>query len=265
MDYYSVLGIAKTATPNEIKKAYRKLASQYHPDKGGDTAKFQQIQEAYAVLSDPEKRAQYDNPMPKFNQNFSPDFNMGGGMRFEDIFGDFFNQAFNNRNRQNRQILRTQINVNLKDAYEGSNHILKIQTPDGNKVIDIKIPKGVNQGDQLRYDDILPNTTLLVMFNILPDLHFERRGIDLFTNKSIDVLDLIVGCKFEFNTISGKTVEVKIPSKTQPHMQIKIQGHGMPIMNSDLYGDQYLLLKPYIPDSIDETIIDSILKSKATK
>ena len=92
MDHYQTLGVAKNATPDEIKKAYRKLASQHHPDRGGDTARFQTIQAAYDTLSDPQKRAQYDNPPPQFN-GFNPqqngfDFHFGSG--FPDIFGQFF-------------------------------------------------------------------------------------------------------------------------------------------------------------------------------
>lgn len=259
MDHYAVLGVDKSATPDEIKKAYRKQASQHHPDKGGDTAKFQQIQEAYAVLSDPEKKASYDNPQPQgFNRNFS--WNVDG-VDINDIFGQMFG-ATNPGMRNQRQMMRTQINVSLIDAYNGANQILKLNTQQGLKVIDIKVPPGVNQGDQIRYDNIIPGYTLVVVFNVLPDLRFERKAQDLYCNQSISVLDLIVGTSFEFITISGKKVQVKIPPKTQPYMQMKLAGHGMPIFNTTNYGDQLILLKPYIPDNIDDTIVDSILRNR---
>lgn len=262
MDHYQTLGLAKNASPDEIKKAYRKLASQNHPDKGGDTAKFQNIQTAYDTLSDPNKRQQYDNPMPQGMPGFPPGFQFhAGGMDINDIFGQMFGQA--NPFTQNRQqVLRTQVNVALMDAYRGGSHVLKIQTPNGVKVIDIDIPKGVNDGTQLRYDNILEGASLIVEFRLLNDLKFERRGKDLLCNHSISVLDLIVGTAFEFVTISSKVLEVTIPPKTQPFMQLKLSGQGMPIQGSPLFGDQIILLKPFMPDIIPTEITESILRSK---
>lgn len=262
MDHYQTLGVGKNSSPDEIKKAYRRLASQNHPDKGGDTATFQRIEEAYRTLSDPDKRQQYDNPMPQGMPGFPPGFQFHtGGMDINDIFGQMFGQG--NPFTQNRpQMLRTQINVPLMDAYKGGSHVLKIQTPAGVKVIDIDIPKGVNDGAQLRYDKILDGASLIVEFRVLSDLKFERRGKDLYCNHSISVLDLIVGTNFEFVTISGKTLEVTIPPKTQPFMQLKLSGQGMPIQGSSTYGDQIILLKPFMPDVIDEQIINAIYQSK---
>jgi DnaJ-class molecular chaperone len=160
-------------------------------------------------------------------------------------------------------MLRTQINVPLMDAYKGGSHVLQIQTPAGVKVIDIDIPKGVNDGTQLRYDKILEGASLIVEFRVLNDLKFERRGKDLYCNHSISVLDLIVGTAFEFITISGKTLEVTVPPKTQPLMQLKLHGQGMPVQGSPTFGDQIILLKPFMPDTIDTEITESILRSKS--
>lgn len=263
MDHYATLGVPKNATPDDIKKAFRKLASQHHPDKGGDTAAFQKIQEAYAVLGDPEKRQQYDNPQP---QGFPGGFNvhMGGmpGMDINDIFSQMFGQQ-SPFNRPQRQVFRTHINVSLLDAYKGTNHILQLQTQNGQKIVDIKIPPGIKSGDQMRYDNVLDSGTLLVEFNVLPDLKFDRKNHDLYSNQSISVLDLIVGTNFQFTTISGTTVEVKVKPKTQPYLQLKLPGHGMPIVNTGRFGDQLILLKPYIPDNISNDIIQSILRNRS--
>jgi len=258
MDHYATLGVAKNATSDEIKKAYRKLASQHHPDKGGDTNKFQEIQTAYDTLSDPQKRSMYDNPQP---QGFPGGFRMNvNGLDINDIFGQMFNQNFGQRPQ--RQVYRTQVIVSLLEAYNGTNKILELNTNSEKKIIDIKVPKGVNSGDQLRYDNVLDSASLMIEFNVMPDLRFERRGQDLFCNHSIDVFDLIVGTNLEFTTISGKKLAVTIKPKTQPYMQVKLAGQGMPIPNSNMFGDQYILLKPFIPDNINSEIVDTILRNR---
>lgn len=271
MDYYATLGVAKTATPEEIKKAYRRLASQHHPDKGGDTAMFQKIEEAYRTLSDPQKRQQYDNPntgFKEFNFNaggFDPGM-FSGDMDPRDIFAHIFGQRAGNpfgQQRNQRQLFRTQMAISLGDAYLGTSQIIKIQTPTGQKVINIDIPKGIQTGAQIKYDTVLDNGTLIVEFHIQPHLKFERKGDDLYCNQKVSVLDLIVGTTVNFVTISGKEFEVKIPPKTQPFMQLKINGQGMPIQGTNQYGDQILLLKPFIPDIIDDEITQSILRSKS--
>lgn len=276
MDYYTTLGVGKNASPDEIKKAYRKMAAQHHPDKGGDTAKFQEIQKAYETLSDPQKKQQYDNPNP-----FGPNgpggmpggfhFNFGGGgpggfgfhaqgFDINDLFGQMFGQQ--NPFQQRQQIFKTQISITLEEAYSGTSQVLKLQTPQGNKVVNIDIPKGIQNGQQLRFDNLIEGGQLIIEFRIAQHLRFERRQDDLYVNHQISVLDLIAGNKFDFKTISGKVLEVEVKPNTQPFMQLKIPGEGMPIMNSDRYGDQYILIKPYIPDNIDKSIIDSILKSR---
>lgn len=260
MDYYQILGVGRDANPDEIKKAYRKLASIHHPDKGGDTAKFQQIQQAYDILSDPQKRQQHDQPQRGFNQDgFNFGFSMNGNP-FEDFVSSFFRQA--HAQQQRRQIYRTVVTIELEQAYFGNTQTLKIQTPQEIKTIEVNVPKGVQHGSQLRLENIIKDGTLLVEFNINKHLKFDRVGDDLVSNISISVLDLIVGSTIEFVTLGGKTLEVNIPSKTQPHMHIRMAGQGMPIYNSNAYGDQILLLKPYIPDNIDESIINSILSTK---
>jgi DnaJ-class molecular chaperone len=135
--------------------------------------------------------------------------------------------------------------------------VLQLSTPAGIKVINITIPPGIETGDSVRYDDIIENAILLVQFVILPDLRFERRGNDLYSNYSISVLDLIVGTKFKFTTIDQRILEVKVTPKTQPYMQLKIPKTGMPDKRGG-HGDQFVLLKPYIPDNISHEIITAI-------
>ena len=267
MDHYQTLGVAKNATPDEIKKAYRKLASQHHPDKGGDTAMFQKIEEAYRILSDPQKRQEYDSPNPFSGRNGFPE---GFGSMFTDNMDprDIFSHIFGQNHspfgqRAGQQVFRTQVSITLEDAYYGKSQVLRIQTPTGSNMINIDIPRGVKEHSQMKYDHVIPNATLLVEFRITPSLKFERKGNDLYCNQPISVLDLIVGTKIDFTTLSGKTFEVTVPAKTQPYMQLKIAGQGMPLLGTNLYGDQILLLKPFIPDNINDDITQSILRSKS--
>jgi DnaJ-class molecular chaperone len=263
MDHYATLGVNKNATPDDIKKAYRKLASKHHPDKGGDTSMFQKIEEAYRVLSNPEQRQHYDNPAPHgfhFGQG-APEgfpFNSGG---FADIF-NMFQQHQNRQQRPQPQVFRTSVQVTLQQVYFGEEQTLKLQTPTNTHLLKIQIPKGIQNGNQIKIDNVIDGASLMVEFRIQPDLKFDRKHHDLVCNHPISVLDLITGTTFEFTTISGKTFEVSIKPKTQPYVQLKIAGQGMPVYGTDQYGDQIILLKPFVPDIIDEQIVTSILQSK---
>ena len=269
MDHYNTLGVPRSATQEEIKKSYRKLAMQHHPDRGGDQNKFQEIQTAYDTLSDPGKRASYDNPAPQhpfggFSQHpggFS--FNVNG-FDLNDLFGSAFGQQRPNPFQQQqpqRQIFRTRINVSLIDVHNGSDQVLQLGTPNGIKTINIKIPPGIHSGASIRYENLIDDGSLIIEFIVLPDLTFTREGDNLYSNIPISVLDLIVGTKIEFTTIAGNTLQVSIPPNTQPYQQIKLGRHGMPSENGGK-GDQILLLKPYIPANIDAEIIDAIKRNQ---
>ena len=263
MDHYSTLGVGKNATPDDIKKAYRKLASKHHPDKGGDTATFQKIQTAYDTLVDPNKRQQYENPMP---QGFPQQGGMPPG--FEHIFGQMFGGGnpfdpfAQHRQQPQQQVFRTTINISLEQAYYGGEQILKLQTPTNVHAITIQIPKGIQNGNQMRIDKVMDGASLVVDFKVENHLKYDRQGNDLICNHPISVLDLIIGTSFEFVTLSGKTLEVTVKPKTQPYIQLKLAGQGMPIHNTTRYGDQIILLKSFMPDTIDEQVINSINQQK---
>jgi molecular chaperone DnaJ len=266
MDHYQTLGVAKNATQDDIKKAYRRMAGIHHPDKGGDTAQFQKIQEAYETLSDPQKKQQYDNPNP-FGHGGGHMGGFPGGFQFHmngfnmgDIFGQMFGQQPGHGFRPQMPSYRTAVQVSLEDVYRGGEQSFQFQTQNGIQAVKIQIPRGVEDGATMRYDNLIKDAILLVEFRILPHAKYERQGPHLYSVHEVDVFDLIVGGSFKFNVISGKTMDVTIPAKTQPGAKLRLAGEGLPV-NSN-FGDQYILLKPYIPDTIDSAITDSILRIK---
>lgn len=263
MNYYDILGVPRDASQEDIKRAFRKLAMQHHPDKGGDASEFQKINEAYNTLGDVDKRFQYDNPSARQNTfnghpgGFSFD---GGAFNFDTMFAEIFGRR---PSQTHQQIFRTRISVSLQDAYNGADHTFQLSTSTGVKVINVKVPQGVHTGNQIRYDNVLDNGTLIVEFYVMPDLKFDRNGNDLYCNMPVSVLDLIVGSKVQFTTMAGKNIEISIPPNTQPTHQIRMQGLGMPINGMPgVYGDQILLIKPYIPDNIHTDIIETIKRNQ---
>jgi DnaJ-class molecular chaperone len=258
-DYYSTLGISKDASPDDIKRAYRKLASQHHPDKGGDKEKFQEIQAAYATLSDTEKRAQYDNPQPQFGGGFPPGFEdifsaFGNGHPFGDIFG-------RRQQPQRNKTLNIQTRISLEEAYHGKELIASVTLPSGrDQLIEIKIPAGIHDNTTLRLaglgDDTfqnIPRGDIQLTIGIHPHMTFQRQGDDLIRNIEISCIDAMVGKSIEVDTIDGRTLEVKINAGTQPENIIAAQGYGMPNVNDTRFKGRMLLnVKMTVPPINDE-------------
>jgi len=268
-DYYSILGVSRDADEDEIKKAYRRLAAKHHPDRGGSKEEFQRIEEAYRILSDPVQRQQHDQPQGGnpfgggFPGGFHFNFGPGG---FDDLFGQMFRgHPGAHPGGRTSQVYRTTVFVTLEQVYTGGSQPLRFQTHSGSHAVKIDIPRGVQDGMQLRYDNLIPDGSLIVEFRTHQHLKFERHGNDLHLNQKISVLDLIVGTTVEFTGLDGKTLSVKIPPKTQPTAALKIGGAGLPIINSPLYGDAYINIKAFVPDDISPTIVSAIQQSKGSK
>jgi molecular chaperone DnaJ len=264
MDHYNTLGVNKNATPDEIKQAYRKLANKHHPDKGGDTSYFQKIQEAYETLGDPNKRQEYDTPMP---QGFNGGFGMHGfpgGFSFHtgpmDI-NDIFGQMFGGHHHRQQTTYRTAVWVTLEQVYSGDEQVLNLQTQTGPQTVKVDIPKGIDNGATLRYENLIPNAILLIDFRIHNHPKFERRGLDLYSSADISILDLIVGTEIEFTTISGKKFKVSVKPQTHPNTTLKISGQGLE--QNHTVGDQFIVINPIMPAIIDESITNSILQSRS--
>lgn len=259
-DLYSILGVNRNSSQDEIKQAYRKLAAKHHPDReGGDTKKFQEIQHAYDVLSDPRRKQEYDTPKQAFGGGPAGFHFHAQGFDFQDIFNQFFGQQ---AAAARSHVYRTTVMVTLEQVYNGGEHILHVQTPQHNQVIKIDIPKGIQDGAQIRYDRLISDAQLIVEFRVHKHLIWERRNQDLILNHSISVLDLIAGTEIEVTTISGTVIVVTVDPCTNPNANLKIAGHGLPIPGTNQYGDLFISMRPTMPQDINPEIISAIVRSR---
>lgn len=256
MNYYDTLGVLKTSTPEEIKKAYRKLAAQYHPDKeGGDTEKFQEIQKAYETLSDPQKRAAYDNPQPQF-QNFHP----GAGFDFDSIF-NMFGTQFQQQHRPRKQQLRVTLWITLADVAQGGKRTVSIGTGHGVSAVEIEIPLGINDGDTVQYPNLAPGSgDLIITYKVHPNPVWTRIGNDLTCEHSVSIWDCIIGGKTNIRDVLGHQYTLNIPSRTQPGSVLRLRGKGL--TNKGNAGDLLVKIQARIPDQIDPELISLIEKSQ---
>jgi DnaJ-class molecular chaperone len=238
-NYYEILGVDKTASSDEIKKAYRKLAAIHHPDRaGGDTAKFQELQAAYDTLSNPEKRQQYDQAgQQKSGHNVHPDdfFRNFGFGQFTDIH-DFFHQVHRAQNqpRKNRD-LKIKIAINLAETLEETEKTISVKTTQNTRdTVVVKIPPGITAGSVIKYPGLgdnffesLPRGDLYVYIDILQHQDFQVQGLDLETTIKINCFEAIIGCEKQLKNLEGKLISVKIPSGTQPGSVLLLRNQGL--------------------------------------
>jgi len=259
-DYYSILNVDKTASADDIKKSYRRLASQHHPDRGGDTAKFQEIQEAYSVLSDPAKRQQYDNP------GMRSGFHNAAGFDFDSIFDAF---GINIRQNTRRGAARISLWISLSDVCLGGPRLIALQF--GNQVtnIEIQVPPGVGDGDSVRYPGIAPDgNDLVVVFRVHPDSQWQREGNDLLTERTVDIWDLIMGCEMPLTDIQENQLLLTVPAGTQPGSTLRLRSRGLPPRQlpgdraNRAPGDLLIRIQTRIPMPVDSDLLEAIRKSR---
>jgi len=253
-NYYDTLGVAETASDAEIKKAFRKLASTHHPDKGGDQTKFQEINEAYDILKSTEKRNEYDTMRKygnsRYGQGENFNFNMNDFFN-EDTFNDFFTgfsfgpggkgqtRVYTRRPRANRSV-NVRLSVSIKEVMNNIDKTLSLKLPSGrDEIVQVKIPAGCQNGATFKYkglgddtDSKLPRGDLLVNVSVLDCDGYARKGNDVWTEKTINCFEAIRGCEFQLKTLEDKTLKVRVPAGTQPGTVINLKGQGMPIHNS---------------------------------
>ena len=266
MDYYSILGLSKNANQDEIKKAYRSLAMKHHPDRGGDSTTLQKINEAYATLKDPQKRAAYDNPQPQFNSqgfNFNnTDFN------FEDIFGQAFGGA-GRRQRRNKDITIV-LNLQLEDIITGKQLASRYRLYSGRIAeANIDIPPGIDHGSGIRFEGLgddsithLPKGDLIVRVKIKRHPVWDKQGRDLYTAYKISAFDCILGTSVQVDTLEGKRLQINIPQGTQPGTTFSIPGHGLPDVRTGTRGNAFIKINTVIPKIEDSDILDKIKEIK---
>ncbi len=264
-DYYESLGISKSATPEEIKRAYRKLALQYHPDRNKTKeaeAKFKEVTKAYEVLSDPQKRQTYDQlGHQAFEQgaqgggpfggtqggHYGPftytyttsgggqDFDFGGFSDPFEIFEQFFGggSPFGARSRQRQAYSLT---IDFMEAVNGTEKSVNIN----GKTQKIKIPAGVDEGSQIRFNDYD------VIISVKGDNKFKREGYDIIAEEEISFTKAALGSELEVDTVQG-VITIKVPAGTQPGTVIRLRGKGVSHLRGSGKGDHYVRIKITVP------------------
>lgn len=271
MDYYSILGVSRNASTQEIKKAYRKLAMQHHPDRGGDPNTFQQISNAYDILSDPQKKQRYDMGVdPEQSQNYRQNpFNFQFGdvpPGFEDVFSTF---GFSRQQQQRNKNVSINLQITLEDVIFGKDFDAEIAMPRGNKkIVNVSIPAGIHHGQQIKYngmgDDSFqdrPAGDLIINIQVKPHHSFLREGDNLIIKKEISCWDAILGSKISVNTIDNRILNINIPKGTQPDTVFSCKNEGVPNIKTGKKGS--LLVKvgvkiPKIQDHNKIKIIESL-------
>lgn len=279
IDYYKVLGVESNATPDEIKKAYRKLTKRYHPDlhPNDPTAKerFQEINEANEVLSDPEKRRRYDEYGENWRHadeyeaqrrqygNSSGGYDFGGFSGFGDFsgnagnssgFSDFFEQLFGaggfRTRKRNGEDIQAAITLSLRDAAVAHKQTFSI----GGEEVRISLPAGIADGQKIRLKGRgAPSPSggergdLYITFRIEPDKEFTRKDDDLYTTATTDLYTLLLGGEIILPTLSG-SVKVNVRPGTQPDSKLRLRGKGFPVYKQEgKQGDLIVTFKLLLP------------------
>ena len=286
-DYYKILGVSRSANEQEIKRAYRELAKKHHPDynPGNKQAeeKFKEINEAYEVLSDAQKRGRYDQLGESYTQwqqrggapgsfNWADWMNQGsaggGGQRvnvgnLNDLFGGDFSEFFSSifggmpdsaprraggHSRGGAAPAYEQpVNISFQEAFQGTQRILQVN----NHRLEVKIPAGADTGTKVRVKAPLgennQETLIYLVVDVTPDVRFERKGTDLYTDVSIDLYTAVLGGQVNVPTPSGDVV-LTIPAGTQPGQAFRLAGRGMPALrNPQSMGDLFARIKVQLP------------------
>jgi curved DNA-binding protein len=266
MDYYKVLGLSLGASEEEVKKAYRKLASKHHPDKGGDTAKFQEIQAAYEAITSGKADKHSSYQFHDFGSNGFQDlhemFNMGrraGGRNW--TFNSGWEEDISNPD------VNISIPCTLEEAHTGFTKTVEFTLPEGaEKRIDVTFPPGSNKEIKIRYTGdggrLMPQKPpgdLYVKLNIQPHNIWAVDRANLYATIRVNAWQAMFGTTVEITDISGTTIEVAVPSGSQPGSQLRLKGRGLNIRGSTERGNAFLTIEVVIPKLDPEDRTKTIL------
>jgi DnaJ-class molecular chaperone len=271
MSHYDTLGVNKDATQDEIKKAYRKLASKHHPDKGGDTVKFQEIQTAYDVLSDEAKRQMYDsgqNGGHQHNWN-SQNLNQHDLNEIFKNFGFGFDPFMHHGHNRRNKDLKVHLSIPLESTLAAQTKTISVQTTSGHReTVEVEIPRGIANDTNIKYPNLgdnlfntLPRGDLYVSINVAPHAEFTINNLDLYRRYNVNSLLAITGGDFSVVGLDGTTFKLTLPAGTQNGTKFRIPQHGLYQLRSETRGDFYIEAilstpKNLTPDQIE--IIRSI-------
>ena len=270
-DYYQTLGVQPTATADEIKKAYRSLAMKHHPDRGGDQAKFKDISVAYETLSDPQKKAEYDQ-MRSGGGHTQFHFHSGDFQDLASMFGaggfDPFggaNPFFGRRTHRNRD-LNIQCQITLLDSFTGKQFEAQYNLPSGKpQTVVINIPAGIGHGETIRYqglgDDSIPGVprgNLNVTVIVMSDPSFVRNGDDLYTTIDINPIEAIIGCKKKVRYITGDIREIDIRAGIESGVEFASAGYGFSNPHNGRKGRFIVVVKIKTPNITDPVLLEKL-------
>jgi len=277
-DYYEVLGVKKGASVDEIKKAYRKLAVKYHPDKNqGDKQaeeRFKEINEAYAVLSDPKKKEEFDRfGSNNFHQRYSQEdifrgFNVddmfrGQGFGTDDIFSRIFGDAMRRqrgggpgRMAAKGEDFSMEIQVTFRDAYDGAEKRIAFMRDGVREELSVKIPAGIESGAKLRVAGRGgagrmggPGGDLFLTVNVGPDPLFQREGDDIVLSHEVRFSQAVLGGAIDVPTMEGAK-RIRIPAGIQSGTKVRLKGLGFPQMGHKVRGDMYVKIHVEVPEKL---------------
>ena len=246
MNPYSILGVDKTATKEEVKKAYRKLAMKYHPDRNdGKDQKFKEVKEAYDQVKDGPPTVK--NPFTNWG-----DFHFNTQT---ENFSDILREA---RYQHQMQVSVTAV-ISVKDAVMGPVQYMQIPIHGKKESIKIAIPKGVMDGELVKYPKISNGVDVVITYKIAPDPIWSIEKLNLVKQQEISIWDLITGTSLNVQTIDGTVLRLRIPPKTQPGTHMRVTGKGLVSrLNNITQGDMLVKLNGKIPDDISPAILNAI-------